>query len=288
MLGFILALATALSEASKDIFSKLNLRYVDEYMASFSMYLVITALLAPVILVIGVPQISSRFLLVLFSTSVIQLAVILLYMKAIKRSELSLTVPLITLSPLFMLISSPLLIGEFPSTWGLLGIILIVSGTYMLYMDGSNKGILAPFRNLIHQQGSRYMLIVAFLWSITANFDKIGVEETSPIFWIFSKDLLILLYLLPIVYYKSENALSQLKGRLWPLASVGVFRTASSLAQMFAIQYILVAYVIAIKRSSTLFIFLYAYFFLNEKKAFKTRLAAILTIFLGLLLITFS
>ena len=288
MLGFILAFGTAVSEACKDIFSKVNLRHVDEYTAAFSMHLVISVLLAPVVLWTGIEDMSVRFLIALFTSSFIQLAVILLYMKAIKRAELSVTVPLVTLTPLFMLLSSPILIGQFPNFTGICGIFFIVAGTYLLNMERNNKDFFAPFKNLLYNQSSRYMLIVAFLWSITANIDKIGVEETSPVFWAFSKDLLILFYLIPIVYVKSKAPVQQLKSRWLPLLGIGIFRTTSVLTQMFAIQFILVAYVIAIKRSSALLIILYAFFVLHERKNFKMRLLAVLVISVGLVFIALS
>ena len=288
MLGFVLAFGTAVSEAFKDIFSKVNLRHVDEYTAAFSMHLVISILLAPIVLIMGVEGISNRFLIALFFSSFIQLGVILLYMKAIKRAELSVTVPLVTLTPLFMLLSSPLLIGQFPNLTGIIGIFFIVAGTYLLNMEGSDKDFFAPFKHLIYNQSSRYMLIVAFLWSITANIDKIGVEETSPVFWAFSKDLLILIYLLPIVYFKSKAPLQQLRSRWVSLMGIGVFRTASVLTQLFAIQFILVAYVISIKRSSALLIILYGFFVLHERRNFKTRLLAVLIISIGLALIAMA
>ncbi|WP_224999404.1 EamA family transporter [Cesiribacter sp. SM1] len=288
MFGFFLASITALSEALKDIFSKHNLRHVDEYTASFSMHLAISVLLAPVVIFMGIRPLSGRFLVALLASTILQLAVILLYMKAIKRSELSVTVPLVTLTPLFMLISSPLLIGQFPNATGIAGICLIVAGTYILNIGGSRGNFLAPFASLITNQGSRYMLMVAFIWSITANIDKIGVEETSPVFWAFSKDFIIMLYLIPIMFIKSKQPLQQLRSRALPLFGVGLFRTMSVLSQMFAIQLILVAYVIAIKRASALLIILYAFFYLNEKQYFKTRLIGLLIITLGLVLIAVS
>lgn len=289
MIGLLLAFGTAISEAFKDIFSKYNLVHVDEYTAAFSMHLVISVLLAPLVLFYtGLETMSMRFMLALISSTILQLMVILLYMKAIKRSELSVTVPLVTLTPLFMLLTSPIILGEFPGVVGLTGIVLIVAGTYILNIGESRKNFLAPFANVITNQGSRYMLIVAFLWSITANIDKVGVEETSPIFWAFSKDFIIMLYLIPIMLIKSREPYKQLKSRGLPLFYVGLFRSASVLTQMFAIQFVLVAYVIAIKRSSALLIILYAFFFLGEKKNFQTRLTGVLIILAGLVLIAIS
>lgn len=288
MIGFLLAFGTAISEALKDITSKFNLHHIDEYTAAFSMHLVQSLLLFPLVWYFGLEAMSPRFLWALLASSVLQLAVILLYFKAIKRSELSVTVPLVTLTPLFMLITSPLMIGEFPSLLGVGGILLIVVGTYISNIEEKQKNIFAPFVSLVKNQGSRYMLLVAFLWSITANIDKIGVEETSPIFWAFAKDFLILFYLIPIIFLKSKKPLKQINSRKWPLLLVGFFRSASVLTQMFAIQFILVAYVISIKRASSVFIILFAFLYMNERKNFKNRLIGIIAIMLGLFVVAIS
>lgn len=289
MTGVFLAFATACSEALKDIFSKGNLVFVDEYTSAFSMHLVISVLLAPVIFFYtGVEPMTLRFLMALFAGTVLQLAVLLLYLKAIKISPLSRVVPLVALTPLFMLLTSPIILGQFPGLLGLGGIVLIVAGTYVLNLGDNRKNFWAPFAWLITDKGSRYMLLVAFLWSITANIDKVGVEETSPMFWAFTKDLVILFYLIPIVLIKSKTPLKQLKSRGLPLFYVGVFRAVSVLTQMFAIQFILVAYVIAIKRSSTLLIMLHGFFVLGERKDIALRLTGLVTVLCGLVLIALS
>ena len=288
MIGFLLAFGTAISEALKDITSKYNLKHIDEYTAAFSMHLVQSLLLLPFILYTGLQFMSSRFLWALLASSVLQLGVILLYFKAIKRSELSVTVPLITLTPLFMLLTSPILIGEFPSALGVVGIVLIVAGTYISNISDDSKKFFAPFVALMRNQGSRYMLLVAFIWSITSNIDKIGVEETSPIYWAFTKDFVILIYLIPIVIWKSKQPLLQIRNRRWPLLMVGFFKSTSVVTQMFAIQFILVPYVISIKRASSVFIILFAFFFMKERENFRNRLIGIIIIMIGLFIIAIS
>ena len=131
-------------------------------------------------------------------------------------------------------------------------------------------------------------LLVAFIWSITANIDKIGVEETSPIYWAFAKDSVILLYLIPILAIKSKKPLLQIYNRKWPLLMVGFFKSASVVTQMFAIQFILVPYVISIKRASSVFIILFAFLYMNERKNFRNRMIGIIIILLGLGVIAVS
>jgi drug/metabolite transporter (DMT)-like permease len=224
MLGFLLAFGTAISEAFKDITSKYNLHHIDEYTAAFSLHLVQSIFLAPIVLYLGPEEMTARFLWALLASSILQLTVILLYFKAIKRSELSVTVPLITLTPLFMLLTSPIMIGEFPSALGVAGIVLIVAGTYISNLSQEQKNVFAPFVSLVKNQGSRYMLIVAFIWSITSNIDKIGVEETSPVFWAFTKDFLILFYLIPILAIKSRKPLRQINNRKMGLIIGRIFQ----------------------------------------------------------------
>lgn len=287
MTGYVLALVTALCESLKDLVTKFNLKVVDEYTAAFSMQFVQSILLLPFVLYTEEVTFSSRFLVALFSGCCIQLFVLILYFKALKISELSVSVPLLTLTPLFMLITSPIIVGEFPSIYGLIGIILVVIGTYVLNLNKNRDDFWRPFKSIITEKGPRYMLIVAFLWSLTANIDKIGVAETSPIFWSWSKDCLVMFCLVPIVFIKASNPLLKMRQRFFQLSLVGLFRTGSIVAQMFAIQFILVAYVISIKRTSAVFILIWAFLFLHERSHFKTKLLGISIILLGLLFILF-
>lgn len=288
MLGFLLAFGTAVSEALKDIVSKYNLHHIDEYTASFSMHLVQSLLLFPLVSYLGFETMSPRFLWALLASTVLQLWVILLYFKAIKRSRISVTVPLITLTPLFMLLTSPIMLGQFPTAPGLVGIVLIVAGTYISNIKSGPNTLFAPFVSLVKNQGARYMLLVAFIWSITSNLDKIGVEETSPVYWAFAKDFVILIYLIPILLTKSEKPMKQLSERMWPLFSVGFFRFTSVVMQMYAIELILVPYVISIKRASTAFVILFAFFVMNEKINFRNRMIGIVIMLTGMFIIAIS
>jgi drug/metabolite transporter (DMT)-like permease len=288
LFAIALAFGTALFESFKDLFSKISLRVVDVYAVAVATHFVQTLVLIPVVFYTGFFIPTESFLLALFAAVIIQFAVVLLYLKALQTSDISTSIPFITLTPLFMLISSPVMIGEFPNTAGLFGIVLIVAGTWLINYSKSNKNIFTPFKSLIVNKGSRYMLIVAFLWSITANIDKIGVQESSPVFWAFSKDAFLMLLFILLMIWKSEKPFQQIKKEYKYLTLIGILRAGSALTQMIAIQFILVSYVIAIKRSSALFVILWGYFFLNEKENIKTKLFGILIILAGLALIVLT
>lgn len=126
------------------------------------------------------------------------------------------------------------------------------------------------------------MLIVAFLWSITANIDKIGVTESSPVHWAFAKDFVIMLMLFPVMLWKSAKPFSSIWSRTGPLFVIGALRAGSVISQMVAIQFVLVSYVIAIKRTSALFVIFWGFLFLHEKAYIKSRLAGVAVILAGL------
>jgi len=189
----------------------------------------------------------------------------LLYIKAIKLSDLSLAVPLVALTPLFMLLTSPLIVGEYPNFFDGIGVFLIVMGSYLLNIKEKSQGYLAPFKALLHQPGSKLMLLVAFLWSITTNFDKIGVQNSSPIFWVFALLTTMSVLLLPVLLHNTSNPKRQIIQYLPMLMATGFFNALGVICQMQALTMTLVVQVIALKRTSVLMGVLFGHFIFKEK-----------------------
>ena len=181
MIVFIFAFLTAFFESTTDLFSKRGLQAVDEYIASFSFRIFALPFLFPLVFVFGIPHLNINYLIALIIDGLLNLVTIILYMRAIKASDLSITVPLVAFTPLFLLVTSPLMLGEFPAPLGIVGVLLIVFGSYLLNIRSLSKGLFGPFKSLVKEKGPKLMLIVAFLFSITSNIDRIGVQNSSPI-----------------------------------------------------------------------------------------------------------
>lgn len=287
MIAFLFAFLTSIFESFKDLFSKRGLKSVDEYIASFSFKFFALPFLLPLVFVFGIPHLGNNYLIALISDGLLNVITIVLYMRAIKVSDLSMTVPLVAFTPLFLLITSPLMLGEFPAPLGVVGILLIVLGSYLLNIRKVSKGLLGPFKALLKEKGPQLMLIVAFLFSITSNIDKIGVQNSSPVFWAFSINLFVMLALIPLIFHKSEHDFSSIKTDFKILFPIGFFSALAIIFQMLAISLILVAYVISIKRASVIFGVLWGYFIFNEKGV-KERLTGTLVMVMGVALITLS
>ena len=286
MTWLILGIFTAFFEALKDVFGKQNLKKSDEYVVAWSLSFFSVIFLIPWVIHTGIPALNSQFWVALLIGGSINAVTALLYIKAIKVSDLSLTVPLVALTPLFMLLTSPLIVGEYPSFFDYIGILLIVIGSYLLNIKDKSQGYLAPFKALLNEPGPKLMLIVAFLWSITSNFDKIGVQNSSPIFWLFSIFGTISILLLPVLLYKTPNPSRKILKQLPMLAAMGFFNAIGVLCQMQALTLTLVVQVIAIKRTSVLMGVLFGHFIFKEKDIQQRLLGAGIMI-LGVLFISF-
>jgi drug/metabolite transporter (DMT)-like permease len=261
----ILAILSAFFEAVKDVVSKHNLKANDEYVVTWSLTFFTAAFLTPLLFIIEIPPLNQQFWIALLIGGIMNAVIALLYIKAIKLSDLSLAVPLVALTPLFMLLTSPLIVGEYPNFFDGIGVFLIVMGSYLLNIKEKSQGYLAPFKALLHQPGSKLMLLVAFLWSITTNFDKIGVQNSSPIFWVFALLTTMSVLLLPVLLHKTSNPKRQIIQYLPMLMATGFFNALSVIFQMQALTMTLVVQVIALKRTSVLMGVLFGHFIFKEK-----------------------
>jgi drug/metabolite transporter (DMT)-like permease len=260
----ILAIFTAFFESLKDLLSKRSLRKVDEYLVTWSLSGLSLPLLFSLLFFIDIPPLNSRFWVSLFIGGSLNILAMILYIKALNLTDLSLAVPLITFTPLFLIITSPILVHEYPSYLDCLGIFFIVLGSYLLNLKAKKQGYLAPFKALLTQSGAKLMLGVALIWSITANIDKVGVQNSSPLFWSIAIYSFIALCLLPVVIYRCRVFSPEFRQDLMGLFPIGIFNGLAVIFQMQAINLAMVTQVIAVKRTSVLFSVFWGYLILRE------------------------
>ena len=129
------------------------------------------------------------------------------------------------------------------------------------------------------------MLGVAALWSVTSVLDKVCVTRSSPVFYMSAFHLLWVAGILPLLLITRRPILPTAR-REWRLLGLIAFtHVGTLLAQMIAIQFTLVSYVIAIKRAGMLLSVLIGARFFGEQNL-KRRLlgAAVMSIGLALVL----
>ena len=104
----------------------------------------------------------------------------LLFLKAIKQSDLSLTIPLLSLSPLFSSFFSFFFLNEKLTYFQHIGVFLIIFGTLVLYSKKITLGeILKSFKVLVINNSAKLMIVVSLIWSLTPVLDKLCLEHSS-------------------------------------------------------------------------------------------------------------
>lgn len=276
--GLFLASADAFS---KQILEKENAYYIVWIRLLFSAFpLLIVALWTPI------PDVlPPRFWLIITLLAPLEILAIVLYVKALKLSPISLCIPFLAFTPVFLLVISFFLLGELPTPLGLLGVMLIVTGGYIVSADGASASLTAPLHAIKREMGVKLMLTVAFLFSITSSLAKIAIEYSGPSFFAVFYYILLVPLFLPIVLIKHKGSL---------VKSISLFHvlTGFCLALMvyfhsMAISMTKVVYMIALKRSSLIFSILFGYIFFQEKKI-AHRLTGGLIMLCGVFLINMA
>jgi uncharacterized membrane protein len=272
-------------ESFKDLQSKKTIPQVDIYLVSWSLFALMLPVLAAYGLMHWIPPLGPQFAMALGVGGVLNAIAVLLYVHALSTSDLSLTVPLLTLSPAFLLVTSPWLVGEYPTLTDITGVALIILGSYVLNLREKQQGYLAPLWAILEQRGPRLMVLVAFIWSLTANLDKIGVLNSSPSFWVIALFSFIAVLLVPVIALRSRQPLQQIQSHYPSLLLIGGLCSLAVLLQMQAIELTLVTRVIAVKRLSTLLGVFWGHLCFGETGFKERSIGAILMVF-GVFVIT--
>ncbi len=257
MTWLILSILTAFCESLKDVFSKKSLQALDSNVVACVTMAIAAVVLIPGLLMAGVPTLGPNFWMAVGIGGTLNVVAYSLYVKAIQISELSLISPLSALTPLFLLVTSPLIVKEIPTMWDGVGVFLVVMGSYILNLQSQDPDYFAPLRAMVMNKGSRMMIVVAFIWSITSTFDKIGVQNSSPMFWAIALFGYIAIGMLPSLVLSKRVSIESIRQGIrqnWKLLLLaGIANGIAVGSQMIAVGIAPVTQVIAVKRMSSLF-----------------------------------
>lgn len=286
MTWFIFALLSAFFDATYFAAVKKYLVNINKYVLASGVYFGAFIVLFSISIFKGIPEInntlySSIIASIFFNT----LATILIY-KALQITDLSLAAPMRSFTPVFLILTSFILLKELPTRWGIAGILLIVLGSYVINLSKGNKKILDPFKNLLKHKGILYMLLAALMASFAANFDK-KVVQSSDVFFGTSLVLLLLgIIFITISKLKKFEIKKQYKQSLGLFFIIGTIMALVIITMNIAFTMQIVPYVISIKRLSILFSVIYGGLLFKEKNILKKSLG-VAVMLLGTLLIIF-
>jgi len=281
-----LSLVSAFTLATSDALTKKRLTLENEYLVAWFRLLFSLPLLLFLLTFVPIPELDLRFYGAFALALPLEIAAMILYIKALRVSPLSLTLPFLSLTPVFLIVVSYLVVGEKVSVKGCIGILLLAAGSYTLNLREMRIGILGPFRAIVREKGSVFMIGVAFIYSITSSLGKVAIEHSSALFFAVSYLTAVTVFFMPIALLMGRNKVKTfISSRQYiGLVLPGIFYSVMVAAHMTAISLTKVAYMVSVKRMSLIIGVVYGYVFFKEKNI-RERLTGALLMFAGFVMV---
>jgi uncharacterized membrane protein len=294
----VYALFCAVFDASRDAFGKATSTKTNPIITAWGFTLFGAILFIPLVMYFGVPKILSHqvYIICVLLHGILNSIAIPTFFYGIRNSDLSLSAPLTSITPILLLITSPIVVWitgnnvqeEIPSALGVVGVLITGVGIYLLNINERKIGFWGPLKSIFINKGSRAVLIAASIWSITITLDRTsgmimeGEAMQKICFWGLSiltsitifTSLRVLKSLIDekkeIEYNPSIHERKLIKEKYqnnfpwWRLFVMGITDVTITITHMYAVSLTLAAYAIAVKRTSILFKVLWGRIFFKE------------------------
>lgn len=278
MTWFAWSLVSAVSLAGADLITKrsfADLSLEQVILARFAA--VIPACVALLILCPWPAELGWGFYRPVLMALPAEIAATFLYLRAIQLSPLALTQPFLAFTPVIALVFSQFFLGELPSGWGLMGIILLTAGAYGLNLHQMKAGWLEPWRAMLREPGSWRTFLVGCIYAYTIVMGRQATLASNP--WFMGA-------VYPLVVAVVTAALIGLRGRLgfawlrrpWPLMGLALCLAGMIIGHFMALGLIQAPYMVAVKRTSPLFAVLLGAWFLGETRLGQHLIASALMV----------
>jgi drug/metabolite transporter (DMT)-like permease len=303
---FIFAFASAIFDTLIDFIGTKNLKNTNflPYTITWGITFFGGLFLLPFVLWLGFPTINSNtFWVSLFLGAIFNVIAYGNYYTSLKNADLSLIAPLTCLTPVFLLFTSPLLLlifhykllNELPTFKGIIGVVLIFLGSYVLNIEQIQTDYFKPIKYIFYNPDLRKSVLAAFLWSITMALSKVALlsitgnnDFQKTLFWGCILLLTISIFLIPLIFQeiKKVEHLPKLQNLLI-LVGLGLINACIMFSQMVALSLTVTAYAIAVKRLSNIFKVILGNIILKESH-FTQRIVASLIMISGVVLLTIT
>jgi len=263
MLWAILASAGAVLDAGYYALAKRFLEPLPDEVLASAAFLANAVLLLCISLIRGIPEVSPSLIQPVLVTGTLNIIAAALVFFTLRRTDLSLAVPIITFTLVFLAGTSYLVLGEVPTTAGAAGILLIIAGAFCIQVSPGRPGP-SHLWDRARWKGIATMLGVAFLYSLSLPFDKAVVLASDTVFGSALVNLLIggVFGLVALARGRWKRAAP--RTAVAAGLALGLMLVGETIAINTAYTLQIVPYVIAVKRLSILFSVLIGGFVFRE------------------------
>lgn len=209
---------------------------------------------------------------------------------AIKRSEVSIVGPVLTLTPAFVIMIEWLLTSALPGALGFLGIGLLIIGSYTLAIGSKQEDWYRPLLRLFTDPGSAFTLTAAACFATASTLGRIGIERSDPLSFavvvaVVNPIVLFALFSIQDRRFYREVLPPHLSSQARPLILLGVLFALMRIADQIALSMTLASYAMAVKRSAGLFSVLIGRWYFREGRT-RAKLAGSVIMLVGLFVLT--
>jgi drug/metabolite transporter (DMT)-like permease len=197
-----------------------------------------------------------------------------LYFRALQISPLSMCIPFLAFTPVFLIPTTYVILGQKPQPIKLLGVALIVVGSLVMHRQLFSVGWLAPVKAVVEYKGSRYMLMVALIFSLTNPLDAklVAMSDVYTEACAYGLGLCISFYLLSRMQRCDFAAAA--RGNFRWITLAGLCDAVSLLFQLASYAFLAVVITVSIKRAGIVLAVLAGWLFFREKEITDKVIAA--------------
>lgn len=275
-MGLLASLLSAVFAASKDLVSKRLASHLDGTASTFASF---AFALPYYVVVLGILLLfkqetmtwSRAFLTMVFLRAVTDSLAEWMKMHALAHGDISLVATFFSISPLFLLILSPVITHD-PVSWpGAIAMVLVVAGSFLLVYHPSARGWAEQKKGILLAIGA------SVFFALNSCFDRLAVQQGTPVFAGFTMTLLSAVFLLPLVMFRRDRlqGMRDQQGGLWVR---GVLEVAFMVAKLYALQFLQAPYVVGLQRLSLFLSILGGRLFFKEEDLGRRMAAGILIV----------
>ena len=177
--ALLLVVASSLGWSGFDLLRKLLVRKVAPVALLFLLTAGTVPLFAVWLAIDGATAPRPGYLAPALGSVLLNVVANLLFLTGMRQAPISVTVPLLSLTPVFTTLTAIPMLGERPSALGVTGILLVIAGAIWLNWP---RQALAPGEIRHSLKGALMVAGTALLWSLTPPLDKLAVERASAPF----------------------------------------------------------------------------------------------------------
>ncbi len=201
--------------------------------------------------------------------------------KAYESGDLSIVYPVARSSPVFVTIAAAIFLGETVSLTGLLGILVIFIGVYVLHLKGMTRDdLVAPIRYLM-SGSSKYAVIAALGTTVYSITDKLGVTAVDPLLYSFWLGFSVTgMMIIVTIRRKGIQAIRNEFSSPIRITFAGILMRGGYMMVLYAMSLAQVSYILALRQISVVLGALMGVVFLGESYG-RVRIIGSLIIFTG-------